>query len=226
MTFEELTLANEKLKTMDIKGKAYVQVNTRVLAFRELFPMGTITTEIVSLDTIDTEVYVPKTGKWEPCSSREVTMRATIMDENGKVLGTGYACEKEKASTINKTSFIENAETSAVGRALAMVGIGVDGSMCSAEELASAINQQGAPEPKKTATKSSGKAAAKKEYTPSIKDVAPSRDEMIAVVNRFYPEGSKPRVSLLKCFGIERIEDARDEQLYAVWNKFQQKKEQ
>ena len=69
-------------------------------------------------------------------------MKATITDELGTVLGTGYAYEKETSSFINKTSYIENCETSAVGRALAMVGIGTDASMCSAEELVNAINNQ------------------------------------------------------------------------------------
>lgn len=69
-------------------------------------------------------------------------MRATVSDENGKILGTGLAYEKETSSYINKTSYIENCETSAVGRALAMLGIGTDASMCSAEELVNAIKNQ------------------------------------------------------------------------------------
>ena len=99
-------------------------MNTRVVAFRKLFPMGCITTDIVSLE------------------NGVVVMKATVMDELGTVLGTGYAYEKETSSFINKTSYIENCETSAVGRALAMVGIGTDASMCSAEELVNAINNQ------------------------------------------------------------------------------------
>ena len=124
MKYEDLEAVNKELATVDIKGKAYVQVNTRVVAFRKLFPMGCITTDIVSLE------------------NGVVVMKATITDELGTVLGTGYAYEKETSSFINKTSYIENCETSAVGRALAMVGIGTDASMCSAEELVNAINNQ------------------------------------------------------------------------------------
>ena len=57
-------------------------------------------------------------------------------------MGTGTAYEKENSSFINKTSYIENCETSAVGRALGMAGFGIDTSVASAEEVANAITQQ------------------------------------------------------------------------------------
>lgn len=128
MNYEQLKKANESLKTIEFKGKGYAQVNERVKAFRMICPNGTITTEIVDL------------------SDGVVTMKATIIEEDGTILATGYAQEKESASYINKTSFIENCETSAVGRALGFAGIGIDGSMCSADELANALNNQGKAE--------------------------------------------------------------------------------
>lgn len=128
MNYEQLKKANESLKTIEFKGKGYAQVNERVKAFRMICPNGAITTEIVDL------------------SDGVVTMKSTIMDEDGTILATGYAQEKESASYINKTSFIENCETSAVGRALGFAGIGIDGSMCSADELANALNNQGKAE--------------------------------------------------------------------------------
>lgn len=124
MDYKQLKEVNETLATMDIKGKAYVQVNTRVMAFRQLFPEGTIETELVDN------------------SNGVCTIKATIKNEDGKVLATGHANEKESSSYINKTSYIENCETSAVGRALAMLGVGIDGSMCSAEELVNAVTNQ------------------------------------------------------------------------------------
>ena len=136
MTFEQLQKANETLSTMDIKGKNYVQVNERVKAFRMLYPDGTITTDIVSLN------------------DGVVVMQAKVSDEDGKVLATGYAYEKESSTYINKTSYIENCETSAVGRALGFLGIGVDTSIASAEEVQNAINNQDSP--KKSAKKYSG----------------------------------------------------------------------
>lgn len=128
LTAEQLKKVNEQLKTVDIKGKKYAQVSERIKAFREVCPGGQILTDIVSnTDGI-------------------VTMRATIRDEEGHVLATGYAQEKETSSFINKTSYIENCETSAVGRALGFVGIGVDGSFASAEEVSNAMLNQTIPD--------------------------------------------------------------------------------
>ena len=124
MNAEGLQKANEQLKTIDVKGKNYVQVNERVKAFRMICPNGCISSEIVSLE------------------DGVVTMKATVTNENGKILGTGFAQEKETSSFINKTSFIENCETSAVGRALGFAGIGIDGSMASADEVANAMLNQ------------------------------------------------------------------------------------
>lgn len=134
ITWEKLVKVNKAIKPVDIKGKDYAQVNDRIKAFRELCPNGTITTDIIEL------------------ANGVVTMKATVYDEEGKILGTGLAQEKESSSYINKTSYIENCETSAVGRALGFAGIGVDGSMCSAEELVNAItNQNKGPEKKQKA---------------------------------------------------------------------------
>lgn len=124
MTFEELMKANEQIKTTDIKGKQYAEVNQRIKAFRMLFPNGSIKTEILSLE------------------NGVCVIRAIISDEEGYVLGTGTAYENEGSTFINKTSYIENCETSAVGRALGMVGIGIDTSVASYEEVSNAIAQQ------------------------------------------------------------------------------------
>ena len=72
--------------------------------------------------------------------------------ENGdpRTLGTGTAYEKESSSFINKTSYIENCETSAVGRALGMAGFGIDTSVASYEEVANAIENQGKKKTKAT----------------------------------------------------------------------------
>ena len=92
------------------------------------FPEGFISTEIVGLE------------------DGVVTMKSQVgyyrEDMLPVVLGTGYAQEKESSSFINKTSFIENCETSSVGRALGMAGFGIDVSVASAEEVTNAINNQ------------------------------------------------------------------------------------
>lgn len=127
-TYENIIDVNATLPRIDIKGKRYTVVSSRVQAFRRLIPDGSISTEILSMDD-DT-----------------VVMRATITDETGRVLATGTAFENKASSFINKTSYIENCETSAVGRALGMLGIGSDESLCSAEELVNAIKNQGNPD--------------------------------------------------------------------------------
>lgn len=124
MTYDELVKVNSTIKTTDIKGKAYAEVNERIKAFRQLFPNGTIATEIVS------------------CEGGVVVIKATATNEDGFILATGHAYEKENSTFINKTSYIENAETSAVGRCLGMIGIGIDTSVASYEEVANAVAQQ------------------------------------------------------------------------------------
>lgn len=124
VTFEQIKKANEGLKTTDVKGKDYVEVNQRVKAFRMVYPNGSITTDIVSLD------------------NGIVTIKATVANEEGAIIATGYAQEKETSSYINKTSYIENCETSAVGRALGFCGFGIDASIASAEEVTNAIHNQ------------------------------------------------------------------------------------
>ena len=124
MKFEDLVKANAEIKTTNIKGKDYAEVNQRIKVFRMLYPNGSIQTNIESLE------------------NGVVVMKAIVRDEEEHILGTGYAYEKESSSFINKTSYIENCETSAVGRALGMVGIGIDTSVASYEEVSNAIRQQ------------------------------------------------------------------------------------
>lgn len=131
MNYEALEKANASIKTTDIKGKDYAEVNQRIKAFRMVYPCGAIIPELVSLE------------------GGVCVMKATVMDEDGKVLGVGHAYEKEGSTFINKTSYIENCETSAVGRALGMCGIGIDTSVASYEEVANAIENQN-PKAKKS----------------------------------------------------------------------------
>ena len=129
MNYEELSKVNAELGSIDVKGKPYVEVNHRVDGFRKLFPNGAITTEVVALN------------------DGVCVIKAEILDENGKILATGTAYEKEGSTFINKTSYIENCETSAVGRALGFLGIGITTSIASAEEVQNAIENQELSEP-------------------------------------------------------------------------------
>ena len=133
ITFDDIQKANETIKTTDIKGKDYAEVNQRIKAFRMVYPMGTIRTEMLSNE------------------NGVCIFKATVTDENGDCLATGTAYEKENSTFINKTSYIENCETSAVGRALGIAGFGIDTSVASAEEVQNAMaNQEEKEVPKAT----------------------------------------------------------------------------
>ena len=111
------------MESINIKGKEYITVNERVKEFRKLHPQGQILTSILAN------------------ADNQVMFKAEIVIE-GVTVATGHAYEKEGSSFINKTSYIENCETSAIGRALGMYGIGIDTSLASADEVKNAVKQQ------------------------------------------------------------------------------------
>ena len=133
ITFEDIQKANETIKPISIERKdketgkkvvkKYAEVNQRIKAFRMVYPMGTIETEILKDD------------------DNVCMVRASIY--NGDILlATATAREEKTASFINKTNYVENCETSAVGRALGMCGFGIDASVASAEEIQNSIQKQ------------------------------------------------------------------------------------
>lgn len=116
-------------KAVDIKGKKYVLVSDRILYFNEKYPNGSIETELVS--SPEAQHIIVK-----------AIVSVPMTDTLGNIIGsammrrfTGYSQAKIGDGYINKTSALENAETSAVGRALAMMGIGVIDSIASADEM-------------------------------------------------------------------------------------------
>ena len=181
MTYEEIQNASKQIKTTDIRGKQYAEVNQRIKAFRMLCPNGCIMTEILS----------DRDGV--------VVMKASVIDEEGKLLGTGTAYEKEGSSNINKTSYIENCETSAVGRALAMCGLGIDLSVASYEEVENAIEQQ---------NQSNG---------------YPSRQVMLRIAKKHYPEGNEKCKELLEVYKVDSVEKLSDDVLKAIYSKYEGK---
>jgi hypothetical protein len=108
---------------VNIRGREYSTVALRVSQFREKHAAWSLETEILQRDT--------------DC----VVMKATIKDEGGRILASGHAEEYRNASTINETSALENCETSAIGRALAALGLGGT-EFASADELTNALQQQ------------------------------------------------------------------------------------
>ena len=114
-----------KEKAIDIKGKKYVLVSDRIIFFNQEYKNGAIKTELVSYE------------------NKQITIKAVVIPDSDKPdrFFTGWSQEIEGSTFINKTSALENAETSAVGRALAMMGIGVIDSISSVDEINKANNR-------------------------------------------------------------------------------------
>lgn len=133
VTFNDIQKANESIATMGLErtnkktGKTevsdYAPVNQRIKAFRMVYPEGTIETEMLS-------------------NENGVVIFKAVAKNIDIILGVGHAYEQEGSSFINRTSYIENAESSAVGRALGMAGFGIDTSVASYEEVANAVKNQ------------------------------------------------------------------------------------
>lgn len=109
-----------KEKAIDIKGKKYVLAKDRVIYFNDTYKNGCIKTKLVSKS-----------------EDKQVIVKAYIYPdmENPERYFTGYSQAVIGEGYINKTSALENAETSAVSRALAMMGIGVLDSIASVDEI-------------------------------------------------------------------------------------------
>lgn len=108
--------------TVEIHGKVYKTVAKRLQEFWEASPHHAIVTEVLEWGDI-------------------VRVKATIKDMTGNVIATGHAEEIRGATNILKTSALETCETSAIGRALGVFGLGGT-AIASAEEMELALQQQ------------------------------------------------------------------------------------
>jgi len=107
-----------------IHGKEYETVAHRLARFRADHPTAWIECKILTDD------------------GKVILMRAAIGFEPGELIATGHAEEIRGSSNINKTSALENCETSAIGRALAAAGYESGGSIASADEVEVAVARQ------------------------------------------------------------------------------------
>lgn len=112
----------QNVPKVNIHGKPYTSVATRVEVFRRHFPEASLTTEIIHDD------------------EQRVVIKSTI-SINDTIIATGYAEELRGSGKINGTSALENGETSAIGRALAAMGIH-GGEYASHNEVQHAVEQQ------------------------------------------------------------------------------------
>ncbi len=109
----------------------YVPVAERLEKFYERFPDGRVMTQIVEHNQAEGFVL----------------MRAEVYrtPDDAVPAATGHAYEVRGESYVNKSSYIENAETSAVGRALALLGFEVKRGLASREEMEKVARVQTAP---------------------------------------------------------------------------------
>lgn len=114
------------MEAINIKGKRYFTVNQRLLHLRK-------TPELKKLRIVEDVIEL---------NEKEGVFKVSILDENDNVITSAHAQEYRDSSYINKTSFLENGFTSALGRALGYLGIGIDTSIASAEEMVNALNNQ------------------------------------------------------------------------------------
>lgn len=114
------------MKSVNIKGKEYITVNERLIYFRtqSQYKGWRISEEVVSLD------------------DKEGLFKVTIINPDGFEMAVAHAQEYRDSSYINKTSFVENGFTSALGRALGYLGIGIDTAIASADEVQTAVKNQ------------------------------------------------------------------------------------
>ena len=186
MDWQSLVKANAAIRTTNIKGKEYAEVNQRVKAFRTLYPEGFITTEILCRE------------------GGLCIIKATVghyADGKSVILATGTAYEKEGSSQINRTSYIENCETSAVGRALGMAGFGIDTSIASADEMNNALLQQNTSDVQKPVQDAPPQTA-----SPKVQPTKqPSRADQLAELERLLTETNTDRQ---KFFGYYKVENA------------------
>jgi hypothetical protein len=161
----------KNFKTVNIKGKEYVPVNERIKHFRtdKNYDGYSLESEIIELtDAI-------------------ITIKAIVKNAEGRVIATGFANESKNDGYINKTSYIENCETSAWGRALSNLGIGIDVSIASSDETNTAISketnlQRAKPQPPK-------QLAAKPIKTLSITDTVKQKVKLVSTDKARWEKG-------------------------------------
>lgn len=199
ISYERIVEVNKGITYTDVRGKNYAEVAQRVQAFRNLIPGGYITTEILKIE--NGVVYMKAEAGY-------------YKDGIRVMLATGLAFERQDASNINKTSYIENCETSAIGRALGFIGLGSEKSIASAEEVKNAIDTQEAiergdiPDPAKVDVTKGNKVPDIKQPDGNNPPQEPPK-QVVPVLEYL----AKEREELRKVRSITKAENA------ALWNK-------
>lgn len=111
---------------MKFNLEEYETVETRIDKFWAAHPNGRILTDIAYQD------------------EKRVMFRAEVYkdEKDERPASTGYAEETKGASPVNRTSHVENCETSAIGRALANLNFAAKGKRPSREEMSKVANSE------------------------------------------------------------------------------------
>lgn len=123
MSREGGNVSKKESGVVNIRGKEYRTVALRVELLRDEHPDWTVDTNVLEF------------------AGDLILVRAEIRNEDGRIIAAGHAEEVRGRGSINQTSALENAETSAVGRALAFLGYG-GSEIASADEVQRAVSQQ------------------------------------------------------------------------------------
>jgi len=199
MNFEKIQELNAQLPYTNIKGKNYIQVNQRVLAFRQLYPNGRIQTEVVKFLA-------------ENPTGATVIVKALVFDGDA-LISTGHAFENPgKNKNINQFSALENCETSAVGRALGFLGIGSTDSIASLEEIPES-ERQPIEDPNNYAQQLAG-------IVPQPEQPARITPERLATLEKLYQGASLQK--LLDHFQLASLADMDDKTAQALLAKVAQ----
>lgn len=200
MNFEKIQELNAQLPYTNIKGKNYIQVNQRVLAFRHLYPNGRIQTEIVKLSA-------------EHPTGATVIVKASVFDGDA-LISTGHAFENPgKNKNINQFSALENCETSAVGRALGFLGIGSTDSIASLEEIPESERDELIEDPNNYAQQLAG-------IVPQPEQPARITPDRLATLEKLYQGASLQK--LLDHFQLASLADMDDKTAQALLAKVAQ----
>jgi hypothetical protein len=169
-----------------IHGKEYETVASRVSRFRADYKEYTLMTKIVKID------------------ADECIVESAILNETGRLIANGHAQEFRNASQINKTSYVENCETSAIGRALAAFGIGGT-EYATANEVANAIHQQN--------SKPVGRAMSALKPVEAPQAVTPTAGA--------FDNMNEEEQKFIRDFAIDIIADMEDQKVESAYNKLQ-----
>lgn len=167
------------MKTINIKGREYITVNERLKYFRSesKFNGWQIKESLIHID------------------EKEGIFKVTISDNKGVKIASAHSQEYRDSNYINKTSFVENGFTSALGRALGYLGIGIDTSIASANEVQSAVKNQSAAKPK---IKESKKWLTDAQFNATMKATKEQAEKVLAgfLIKKQYSEQIKQKFNI------------------------------